>query len=113
MTNKEKTLKNLIKVLSLFEGRSNHLAKFLIDNELLNNAFLSRLKTVKDIDIPHFLNINEMDDFFEGIIKSDSETEDELIIKFNNKLNELIKNEQYEKAIGVRDYMIRKKIKRI
>lgn len=111
MTNKK--FKQLVKFLSLFENKNHYLAKFLLDNNLLNQHFLSKLENVKHIQLPYFKNINEMDDFFEELLSNNESTGEENVQKTNKKLDNLVKNEEYEKAIKLRDYMIRKNIPRI
>lgn len=110
---------NLINLLKLFKNRPHHLAKYLINNEVLNNSFLEKLKKNKISDISenelNFNSIEEMENFYFSLIdfKTGDKTNEEIQLELNNKLNIAIDNEDYEEAARIRDYMTIKKIKRI
>jgi hypothetical protein len=123
MDNKDDIYKKLITLLRLFKNRPYHLAKYLIDNSALSKDFIDNLLNSKkivelselDMDITkNFTSISQMEDFYTSLINdTDFKNDKEVQEKLNYKLNELIKNEKYEDAANLRDYMKRKGIKRI
>lgn len=118
---KEEFYKRLLNLIKLFKNRPYHLAKYLIDNEALDKKFIERLMKNKSLDEvkllpPHFDNVSQMNDYFNSLLVDfdpQNESFEQLTQKLNQKLDQLIKDEQYEEAIRVRDYMNAKNIKRI
>jgi arginine utilization protein RocB len=118
--NKEILHKRLLNLIQLFNGRPNHLTKYIIDNKALNDEFINKLINNKSLDEtkllpPHFDSISEMNQYFDSILiefDPEKESKEELARKLNSKLDQLIKNEEYEDAIRIRDYMLSKNIKR-
>ena len=97
----EDLYRNLYLLLKVFKNRPFHLAKYLLDNKALNDSFLKKvaesdkIKNLSEIDEnKYFSDINQMNDFF-------------------NKLNTILKEEKYEEAAILRDYMFFNNIKRI
>lgn len=117
----DKVYNRLINLLKLFKNRPYHLAKYLIDNNSLSDDFLKKLMKNRSLDSPkllppHFNDISQMNQYFNSLIidfDPDKVTEEELTIKLNRKLDELIKDELYEDAIRIRDYMVSRNIQRI
>lgn len=116
----DKAYSRLINLLKLFKNRPYHLAKYLIDNKVIDESFLKKLMNNSSLDNPkllppHFTDINQMNQYFNSlVIDFDPEkvSQEELAIKLNHKLDQLIKDELYEDAIRVRDYMISHNIQR-
>lgn len=120
---------NLVTLLRVFKDRPNHLAKYLIDNESFTDEFISKIiesdklssmlneedydyfSEELNIEVPFFVDYNEMGDYYNNIMKEGFDTND---IKFeedlNTKLKSLIKNESFEEAAKLRDYMIKNNI---
>lgn len=117
------TYNNIITFLKLFKNRPYHLAKYLLDNNALNSDFikninnsdkLKQLSSSEDLMI-NFNSIEQMEDFYHSLINledSNNKTIEEIENDLNLKLSEFIKNEDYESAANLRDYMKRKKIKK-
>lgn len=117
---------NLVTLLKLFKNRPYHLAKYLVENSALNKKFVDKvLKSdklnglneddIKDNKIINFTSISQMENFYSSLIdikNLESKTKEELAIELNQRLNDLIRNEKYEDAANLRDYMVRKGIKR-
>ena len=118
---------NLVTLLKVFKNRPYHLAKYLIENSALSEDFKSNLlksdkikelqKEIKDngMNLPavQFNDIGKMQEYFNSLSKiSEKEDIKELTKELNQKMNELLKEERYEEAARLRDYMISKKIKR-
>lgn len=129
MDNNEELHKNLVSLLKLFKNRPYHLAKYLIDNSAFNKTFVNKvLKSEKlnefsedKIDIintsVYFVNISQMEDFYNSLLDemkdiSNIKSSEEIASELNGRLNDLIKNEKYEEAAKIRDYMNKKGIKR-
>jgi hypothetical protein len=119
--------KNLISFLRLFQNRPFHLAKYFLENNTFTDEFKKHLEhSVKlskisedyqfsEIPTVYFLNFKEMIKFFETLSNDfDMESKDSESIQneLNAKLDDLIKQEKYEDAIKIRDYMVRNNIKR-
>jgi excinuclease UvrABC helicase subunit UvrB len=116
---KEEEIRTLSKFLKFFINRPNHLARYLVENDALNNDFQQKLKNFekKNVDESklvslYFLNIDQMTDFFKKLItKTETNTylSEDVIKELENELQICIEEERYEDAIRIRDYL--KKIK--
>jgi len=118
--------KNLIIFLRLFQNRPLHLAKYFLDNDCFSEKFKKSVSESKKLtklsedyefsELPavYFLNFKEMMRFFDSVSNQyDLENIDEKnITELNTKLDELIKQERYEEAIKIRDFMVQNNIKR-
>ncbi len=115
---RDKLYETLINVLKLFKNRPYHLAKYLIDNNALNDFYVrkllnSKFSGSKDVQ---FKDINHLNEYFNSILDDDikkEKTSQEIAIELNQKLELLVKEEKYEEAIFIRDYMNRNNIPRI
>lgn len=121
----EDVYKKLVALLKLFKNRPYHLAKYLADNSALTKDFMDKLlksdklKTLSeenDRNLPIlFLDISQMEEYFNSFIDFTSIKDkdiEQLTTELNLKLDELIKNENFEEAAAIRDYMVSKGIKR-
>ena len=129
MENNEELNRSLVLLLKMFKNRPYHLAKYLIDNSALNQDFIKKilksdkLKELNDEDSPsvmpvYFVDISQMDEFYNSFIDdikqiSKEKSLEDVTKELNEKLNDCIKNEKYEDAARIRDYMLRNGIKRI
>lgn len=124
----EKIYRNLITVLKLFQNRPYHLAKYLMETEAFKEEFLNKIKeserlntlnTEEDnnsLKAIYFIDISHMKDFFNSLtddvydkkFKNKRNTIEEL----NAKLDKCLKEERYEDAIRIRDYMQKNGIER-
>ena len=129
MDNNEELYKNLVSLLKLFKNRPYHLAKYLIDNSAFSKTFVDKvLKSEKLNEFSedkiesintsvYFVNISQMEDFYNSLLDemktiSMTKNSEEISNELNSRLNELIKNEKYEEAAKIRDYMLKNRIKR-
>lgn len=125
MDYKDDIYKNLVTLLKMFKNRPYHLAKFLIENKALNDKFskdvlnsnkLQSLVKKEDSEpVPYFSSISEMDDFFSSFLFINdlkNKTAEEIESDLNDKLDELIRNEKFEEAASIRDYMYSRGYKR-
>jgi|688.fasta_scaffold415961_2 hypothetical protein len=129
MEKNEELYKNLVSLLKLFKNRPYHLAKYLIDNSAFNKTFVNKvLKSEKLNEFSedkiesintsvYFVNISQMEDFYNSLLEemkdiSKVKNAEEIATELNARLNELIKNEKYEEAAKIRDYMSKNRIKR-
>lgn len=123
----DRTQRNLITFLKLFKNRPYHLSKYLLDNSAFNKDFLRKIdKSFKlnelsnkcsNSDLESFNNLNQMDDFYNSLLEEMNEIvihdkSVNLTIILNEKLDALIKEEKYEEAAALRDYMLSMNIKR-
>jgi hypothetical protein len=123
----DRTQRNLITFLKLFKNRPYHLSKYLLDNSAFNKDFLRKIdKSFKlnelsnkcsNSDLDAFNNLNQMDDFYNSLLEEMNEIvihdkSINLTIILNEKLDDLIKEEKYEEAAALRDYMLSMNIKR-
>lgn len=123
----DRTQRNLITFLKLFKNRPYHLSKYLLDNSAFNKDFLRKIdKSFKlnelsikcsNSDLESFKNLTQMDDFYGSLLEEINEIalhdkSINLTIILNEKLDDLIKNEKYEEAAALRDYMLSMSVKR-
>jgi hypothetical protein len=129
MDKNEELNKSLVILLKMFKNRPYHLAKYLIENSALNNEFINKitksdkLKKISDDSdksiVPvYFVNISQMNDFYDSFIDdmnqiSKEKSLEEVTKDINQKLDTLIKSEKFEEAARVRDYMMKSGIKRL
>lgn len=115
--------------LKLFKNRPNHLAKFLLDNNVLTEDIIKKLKNsdklkkmrsedIEEINNMNFKDISQMDNFYNSFIDDINQLYynkniEEITKELNDKLDKLVTEEEYVKAAKLRDYMKRNKIKRI
>jgi hypothetical protein len=115
--------KKLVTLLKLFKSRPYHLAKFLIDNDALSDIFIKNiLNSDKISEISNnesnfisFNSIDKMEEFYSSLIDLEnisSKSNEDLEKDLNLRLASLIKEEKYEDAANLRDYMKRKNIKK-
>lgn len=111
---KLKDYKNLVKFLKFFINRPNHLAKFLIDNNVLDKEFLKKLPNLNsssmnesEVQTTYFTNIDQMNTYFSKLIenKKNTSSEETLIEELQIELERCILEERYEDAIRIRDYL--------
>lgn len=126
MEERDDIYRNLVTFLKLFKNRPYHLAKFLIENgaitekfekDILNSSKLNELNSEEEISpsIKPFISISQMEDYFQSILDTKdlkSKTNEQIEIELNTKLDNLLKDEKYEDAARLRDYMQIKGIKR-
>lgn len=122
----EEIYKNLISLLKLFKNRPYHLAKYLVENSAFSKEFLDTLSkspSLREIsqetnegNLPVlFTDISKMNDYFNSLIdlkSNENKSVEELTQLLNSQLDEYIRNEKYEDAANLRDYMFSKGIKR-
>jgi hypothetical protein len=123
---KEQFYKNLVGLFKNFTGRNLHLVKFLIENKAFNEDFIE--KVIKNdklsemdeaessavVKALYFVDISHMTDYFNSLLddKSDIDTKRDMTKELNDKLDKFIRDEKYEDAIRVRDYMVKNNIER-
>jgi hypothetical protein len=112
------------KLLKLFKNRPYHLAKYLIENSSFDDIFITNVKTSSKLSnleldddvniINNFGDISEMEEFYNSLLAETKIDSNESNIEFelNDKLDKLIKQEKYEEASRLRDYMNKNNIKR-
>ena len=115
---------NLISLFKLFKNRPYHLTKYLLDNSAFTKEFLekidksSKLSSVSENEIQsYFGNINQMEDFYNSLLEESKLpmklSKKDIAEELNKKLSQLIKEERYEEAAALRDYMLQYGIKKI
>jgi hypothetical protein len=124
--NKEQLYRNLIVLFKLFNGRPLHLAKYLIENDafdknfidkITNNDKLSEMNEGESESLTkaiYFLDISHMKDYFNSMLDESSKVESkrDMTKELNEKLDKFIKEEKFEDAIRIRDYMEKNNIER-
>jgi len=117
---------NLLSLLKLFNGRPNHLAQYLLENDALNDSFLKKLNQSSKLSnfkiddkpfIPKFNNIDEVKDYYNSFINEiessiKKRTKEEIEIELSEKIKMAIESENYEEASRIRDYMLKNKLKK-
>jgi excinuclease UvrABC helicase subunit UvrB len=120
----------------MFKNRPYHLAKYLVENSALTEDFIKKIKNsdklkemnedeksseqkLLPVPVPvYFVDISQMENFYNSFIDdikqlSKEKSIEEITKDLNKKLDDLIKQEKYEEAARVRDYMMRNNIERI
>jgi anaerobic selenocysteine-containing dehydrogenase len=124
--NKEQLYRNLIVLFKLFNGRPLHLAKYLIENDAFDKNFIDKitnndkLSTMNEGESEsltkaiYFLDISHMKDYFNSMLDESSKVESkrDMTKELNEKLDKFIKEEKFEDAIRIRDYMEKNNIER-
>jgi hypothetical protein len=125
--NNEQLYRNLISILKLFKNRPYHLAKYLIENDAFNDRFIKKLlesdklnelgeeETKSLVKAVYFIDISHMTDYFNSFtdeIQSKSKSIKSITKELNDKLDQCLKEEKYEDAIRIRDYMVKNNIQR-
>lgn len=116
---------NLINLFKLFKNRPNHLVRFLLDNDALNDKFIKRVKNnlklsedIQESDLnKSFDSIDDMKDHFSLFINDieiskKKKSKDEIIEELIIKIKDAVESENYEEAARIRDYMIRNNLKK-
>jgi septation ring formation regulator EzrA len=121
MSNSDDFQDKLTSFLKIFKNRPYHLAKYLIDNSALNKPFINKLiksdklNKLEDKSNIYISDISQMEEYYSSFldnIKSSGKSIEEITKDLNEKMEELIKLEKFEEAAKLRDYMIKKSIKR-
>jgi hypothetical protein len=125
--NNEQLYRNLISILKLFKNRPYHLSKYLIENDAFNDRFIKKLlesdklnelgeeETKSLVKAVYFIDISHMTDYFNSFtdeIQSKSKSIKSITKELNDKLDQCLKEEKYEDAIRIRDYMVKNNIQR-
>jgi len=123
----ENLYKNLVTFLKMFKNRPYHLAKYLIENSALQREFIKKIsdneklntlsKDDKNTTPIYFTEINKMNDYYNSFIDelkylNENKSLEEIEKDMNLRLENFLKEEKYEDAARLRDYMMRNKIKR-
>jgi excinuclease UvrABC helicase subunit UvrB len=132
----EELYRSLVIMLKMFKNRPYHLAKYLVENSALTDDFIKKIKNsdklkemneneksseqkLLPVPVPvYFVDISQMENFYNSFIDdikqlSKEKSIGEITKDLNKKLDDLIKQEKYEEAARVRDYMMRNNIERI
>lgn len=121
---KERLYRNLITLIKLFSGRPLHLAKYLIENNALDRDFLQKIinnEKLADaneveksgiVKAIYFVDISHMKDYFNSLLDdlSKVDVKRDVSKELNDKLDKFIREERYEDAIRVRDFMSKNNI---
>jgi hypothetical protein len=89
-------------LINLFEGRNNHLAKFLVENGAVSDTFISRIDFTQLTQRRDFTSIGEMHGYYSSVL---SETVPRNEEDLEGRLARLLEEERYEDAARLRDYM--------
>jgi hypothetical protein len=126
MENEDELYQKLVTLLKLFKNRPYHLSKYLIENSALTKEFknlLLKSDKIKDLqnefetgsNLPaiQFNEISKMQEYFKSLTEiTESRTDEDIEKELNDRMMLLLKEEKYEEAAKLRDFMIMKKIKR-
>lgn len=116
MENDENFYNNLVTLLKLFKNRPYHLSKYLMDNSALSVNFIKKLSNnnslekieemlSSDDNIDFYISdISKMDDFYKSFLNENIDKK-ELEKELKERLSILIKEERYEEAAELRDYI--------
>lgn len=123
MNNSDKERK-ILTLIKLFNNRPHVLTRYLIQNSAFSNTFLDKLMNNKKIDDIlkgdmdniiqdyDFNTISDVENYYNSFLEESGKTRLELSNELNTKLKNAIKNEKYEDAAKIRDYMKKNNIKK-
>ena len=113
--NQDHIYQNLTRLLLLFQNRPHHLAKYLIDKCAFNDFFLKMVeesdKLNNPTETPFFRSVDEMNDYYDIFKENSKNNHNKKVEELFSKLQECLKEEKYEDAARLRDYMIKIGIK--
>jgi uncharacterized protein (DUF1330 family) len=129
MESNDELYKKIVTLLKIFKNRPYHLAKYLMENNAFNKAFINKISKSNKLDeisaddeinkyLPaNFNSIQHMQDFYDSLLDeikqiSTNKSKKQLEIELNEKLDDYIKSEKFEEAAKLRDYMSKNSIKR-
>lgn len=125
--NNEQLYRNLISILKLFKNRPYHLAKYLIENNAFDPLFIKKItdsdklneigedekNTDSLVKAVYFIDISQMTEYFNSMLDGGlNQSKSDISKDINSKLDQCIKDEKFEEAVRIRDYMSKNKIKR-
>lgn len=109
-------------LIKLFNNRPNLLTKYLITHKAFNEDFLDKLlnnKKIEEMSKNNIINnetsfdtIADIEDYYNSFLEINGKTKSEITKELNNKLTEALKNERYEDASKIRDYMKKNNIEK-
>lgn len=121
----EELYRGLVVLLRLFKNRPYHLAKYLVENSALTDEFIKKIKESEKLkefledenqnfQDTYFADISQMENYFNLLTDIDVKEKGikQITKELNDKLNDCVRLEKYEEAARIRDYMVRKGIKR-
>ena len=98
----------------MFRNKPHLLTKYLLENNAMDSKFMDKLignlPLMMESNEPHFLTINDMNDYYNRFAEynpeiSGEKSVEEIEKELNRRLNDAIENERYEEASKIRDYM--------
>lgn len=98
----------LANFFKLFQDKRWLLAKFLIDNNAINDSFLKKINIEENEPVTDFENIEKLNSYFNKLISKESENHK---MDLEVKLLQLIEEERYEEAAKLRDWLKKTKKK--
>jgi hypothetical protein len=99
---REDKIESLANLIRLFGGRHNHLAKFLVDNGAVSDAFIRRIDCSALENKSDFSSISELEGYYASALGSEVPVAE---VDLTERLARLIEEEKYEDAARLRDYM--------
>lgn len=126
MEEHEKFYQNLIFILKQFRNRPHHLSRYFIDNNAFNEEFINKISNSEQIEnmtnsghnmsATFFKDISEMAEYFNSmssVSKPAKRSVEDITQEYNEKMEKYIREERYEEAVKLRDYMNKSGIERI
>lgn len=105
---------SLVQFLKLFINRPYYLGKFLLEHNAVNKNFLKKIANSKNIeqymDDYYMKNITDMEQSYSQFFDTKNLSFHEQEVHFNTLLQNYISEDNFEKAIEVRDYMLSQKM---
>lgn len=128
-SNNDDLNKKIVVLFKLFKNRPYHLAKYLMENGAFNKQFLNKISKSTKLEqistedeinkylASQFSDLNHMQDFYNSLLDEIKEitlnkSKSEISKELNDKLDSYIREEKFEEAAKLRDYMQKNSIKR-
>ena len=110
----------LTNFIMLFDDKTFLMARYMLDNKILNDDFIKLLsnsdKFNNPIRLPFFNNISDVIPYYHSLLDdfdNVGDSKEDVLIKLNSRLDEYIRKDMFEEAIRLRDYMKKNNIDRI
>lgn len=119
-------------LLKIFKSKPKFFIKYLLENDAFTDVFISKIlnssklknavENNEDLIGQHFSSIEDMQEKYTALLEHDdkeisyyallpNETLKDQQLRLNKLLNEVLKEEDYSKAINIKNYMLHMKMK--
>lgn len=96
---------NFVKLLKIFDKHPHMLISFLKKHDGLTESFKKKIAKSVLRNKPSFSDINDMVDYYNGLLSEQQTTAKNKELHWNGKLYKAISEQKFEEAAKIRDHM--------